>query len=137
MLCHAELEEGLGLISGTITTTFSLQIQAELLLVSPPLLASHCFLDLPLFPARISTACVQCGLGLGPDWAFGPKPEDKAGMAEGTVLEAEWLEKDEVLVEQKADDEGTGILPDTDIPLGLLAPRSSVSFADSPKKRFF
>ncbi|KAM7023748.1 small integral membrane protein 44 isoform 2-T2 [Acridotheres tristis] len=71
------------------------------------------------------------------DWAFGPKPEDKAGMAEGTVLEAEWLEKDEVLVEQKADDEGTGILPDTDIPLGLLAPRSSVSFADSPKKRFF
>lgn len=65
------------------------------------------------------------------DWAFGPKPEEKAEMTEGTVLEAEWLEKDEVLVEQKADDEGT------DIPLGLLAPRSSVSFADSSKKRFF
>ncbi|XP_056368513.1 small integral membrane protein 44 [Oenanthe melanoleuca] len=71
------------------------------------------------------------------DWAFGPKPEEKAGMAEGTTLEAEWLEKDEVLVEQAVDDEGSGILPSTDIPLGLLAPRSSVSFADSPKKRLF
>lgn len=71
------------------------------------------------------------------DWAFGPKPEEKAGMAEGTVPEAEWLEKDEVLlVEQKAEDEGTGIPPGTDIPLGLFVPRSSVSFADSPK-RFF
>ncbi|XP_048143784.1 small integral membrane protein 44 [Corvus hawaiiensis] len=70
------------------------------------------------------------------DWAFGPKPEEKAGMAEGTVPEAEWLEKDEVLVEQKAEDEGTGILSGSDIPLGLLVPRSSVSFADSPK-RFF
>lgn len=58
-------------------------------------------------------------------------------MAESTLLEAEWLEKDEVLVEQKAEDEGTGILPGTDIPLGLLAPRSSISFADSPEKRFF
>ncbi|XP_066192227.1 small integral membrane protein 44 [Sylvia atricapilla] len=71
------------------------------------------------------------------DWAFGPKPEEKMGMAEGTVLEAEWLEKDEMLVEQKAEDEGIGILPGTDIPLGLLAPHSSVSFADSPEKRFF
>ncbi|RMC00802.1 hypothetical protein DUI87_22486 [Hirundo rustica rustica] len=71
------------------------------------------------------------------DWAFGPKPEEKEGMAEGIVLEAEWLEKDEVLEEQKAEDEGTSILPGTDIPLGLLAPRSSVSFADSPEKRFF
>lgn len=64
--CHAELEEGLGLFSGTITTTFSLQIRAELLLASPLLLASHCFLDLLLFSARISTACPQHGLGLGP-----------------------------------------------------------------------
>ncbi|XP_014115582.1 PREDICTED: small integral membrane protein 24 isoform X1 [Pseudopodoces humilis] len=71
------------------------------------------------------------------DWAFGPKPEEKEGMAEGTVLEAEWLEKDKVLVEQKAEDEGSDILPGTDIPLGLLIPRSSISFADSPKKRFF
>lgn len=70
------------------------------------------------------------------DWAFGPKPEEKEEMAEGTMPEAEWLEEDEVLVEQKAEDESTGILPSTDIPLGLLAPRSSVSFADSPK-RFF
>ncbi|XP_063259178.1 small integral membrane protein 44 [Prinia subflava] len=70
------------------------------------------------------------------DWAFGPKPEEKAGMAEGIVLEAEWLEKDEMLVEQKAEDERTSILPGTDIPLGL-APRSSVSFADSPEKGFF
>lgn len=70
------------------------------------------------------------------DWAFGPKPEEKAGMAEGTVPEAEWLEKDEVLVEQKAEDEGTSILSRSDIPLGLLMPRSSVSFAHSPK-RFF
>ncbi|XP_062365984.1 small integral membrane protein 44 [Cinclus cinclus] len=67
------------------------------------------------------------------DWAFGPKPEEKAGMAEGTMPELEWLEKDEVLVEQKVDYEGT----DTDIPLVLLAPRCSVSFADSPKTRFF
>lgn len=71
------------------------------------------------------------------DWAFGPKPEEKAGMAEGIMLEADWLEKDEVLEEQKAEGEGTSILPGTDIPLGLLAPRSSVSFADSPEKRFF
>ncbi|XP_064252117.1 small integral membrane protein 44 [Passer domesticus] len=71
------------------------------------------------------------------DWAFGPKPEEKAGMAEGPVLEAEWLEDDEVLVEQKVEDEGSGLLPGTDIPLQLLAPRSSVSFANSPEKRFF
>lgn len=58
-------------------------------------------------------------------------------MAEGAVLEAEWLERDEELVEQVVDSEGTGILPSTDIPLGLLAPRSSVSFADSPEKRYF
>lgn len=60
-------------------------------------------------------------------------------MAEGPVPEAEWLEKDEVLVEQKVEDEGTDILPGTDIPPGLLAPRSSssISFASSPKKRFF
>lgn len=93
-------------------------------------------------PPHLRLCCGRAGaadssVSAPADWAFGPKPEDKAGMAEGTVLEAEWLEKDEVLVEQKADDEGTGILPDTDIPLGLLAPRSSVSFADSPKKRFF
>ncbi|XP_066061586.1 small integral membrane protein 44 [Chamaea fasciata] len=71
------------------------------------------------------------------DWAFGPKPEEKAGMAECTVLEAEWLEKDEMLVEQNAVDEGTGILPGMDIPLGLPAPHSSISFVDSPEKGFF
>ncbi|XP_053855558.1 small integral membrane protein 44 [Vidua macroura] len=71
------------------------------------------------------------------DWAFGPKPEEKAGMAEGPVPEAEWLEKDEVLVEQKVEDEGSGILPGMDIPLRPLAPRSSISFADSPAKTFF
>lgn len=58
-------------------------------------------------------------------------------MAEGPVPEAEWLEKDEVLVEQKVEDEGSSILPGMDIPLQLLAPRSSVSFADSPKKKRF
>lgn len=58
-------------------------------------------------------------------------------MAEGPVLEAQWLEEDKVLVEQqKVEDEGSSILPSTDIPLQLLAPRSSISFADSPK-RFF
>ncbi|XP_009095190.1 small integral membrane protein 44 [Serinus canaria] len=70
------------------------------------------------------------------DWAFGPKPEENTGMAEGPVLEAQWLEEDKVLVEQKVEDEGSSILPSMDIPLQPLAPRSSISFADSPK-RFF
>ncbi|XP_064493209.1 small integral membrane protein 44 [Pseudopipra pipra] len=72
------------------------------------------------------------------DWAFGPKlEEEKAVMAEGTVPEVEWLEEDEVLVERKVEGEGAGVLPGMDVPPALLAPRSSVSFADSPKKRFF
>ncbi|XP_010578398.1 PREDICTED: uncharacterized protein LOC104839670 isoform X2 [Haliaeetus leucocephalus] len=74
------------------------------------------------------------------DWAFGPKPEEeKAVMAEGTVPEVEWLEEDGVLVEGKPKGEGAGTLPGMEIPLGLLttAPRSSISFADSHKKRFF
>ncbi|GAB0200738.1 small integral membrane protein 44 [Grus japonensis] len=73
------------------------------------------------------------------DWAFGPKPEEeKAVMAEGTVLEVEWLE-DGVPAEVKLEGEGAGALPGMDVPLGLLttAPRSSISFADSHKKRFF
>ncbi|KAM6236053.1 small integral membrane protein 44 [Porphyrio hochstetteri] len=73
------------------------------------------------------------------DWAFGPKPEEeKAVMAEGTVPEAEWLE-DDVPAEGKLEGEGTGVLPGMDVPLGPLAsaPRSSISFADPPKKRFF
>lgn len=74
------------------------------------------------------------------DWAFGPKPEEeKAVMAEGTVPEVEWLEEDGVLVEGKPEGEGAGTLPGMEIPLGLLTtvPRSSISFADSHKKRFF
>lgn len=74
------------------------------------------------------------------DWAFGPKlEEEKAVMAEGTVPEVEWLEEDRVLAERKPDGEGTSALPGMDIPLGLLtaAPRSSISFADPHKKRFF
>ncbi|XP_063214392.1 small integral membrane protein 44 [Chroicocephalus ridibundus] len=74
------------------------------------------------------------------DWAFGPKQEEeKAVMAEGALPEVEWLEEDEVLAERKPEGEGTGALPGMDIPLGLLtaAPRSSISFADSHKKRFF
>lgn len=74
------------------------------------------------------------------DWAFGPKPEEeKAVMAEGTVPEVEWLEEDGVPAEGKPEGEGAGALPGMDIPLGLLttAPRSSISFADSHKKRFF
>ncbi|KAM6231383.1 small integral membrane protein 44 [Spheniscus humboldti] len=74
------------------------------------------------------------------DWAFGPKPEEeKAVMAERTLPEVEWLEEDGVLAERKLESEGAGALPGTDIPLGLLnpAPRSSISFADSHKKRFF
>ncbi|XP_074894334.1 small integral membrane protein 44 [Buteo buteo] len=74
------------------------------------------------------------------DWAFGPKPEEeKAVMAEGTVPEVEWLEEDGVLVEGKPKGESAGTLPGMEIPLGLLttAPRSSISFADSHKKRFF
>lgn len=60
-------------------------------------------------------------------------------MAEGTVPEVEWLEEDGVLAERKPDGEGTSALPGMDIPLGLLtaAPRSSISFADPHKKRFF
>ncbi|KAM6039984.1 small integral membrane protein 44 isoform 1-T3 [Theristicus caerulescens] len=71
------------------------------------------------------------------DWAFGPKPEEeKAVMAEGTVPEVEWLEEDGVPDEGKP--EGKGALPGMDVPLGLLTtPRSSISFADSHKKRFF
>lgn len=92
-------------------------------------------------PPHLRLCCGRAGaadssVSASADWAFGPKPEEKAGMAEGALLEAEWLEKDEVLVEQKAEDEGTGILPGMDIPLGPLAPRSSISFADSPEKRF-
>ncbi|KAM6113834.1 small integral membrane protein 44 [Phoenicopterus ruber ruber] len=73
------------------------------------------------------------------DWAFGPKPEEKAVMAEGTVPEVEWLEEDGMPAEGKLEGEGTDALPGMDIPLGLLtaAPRSSISFADSHKKRFF
>ncbi|KAM9215409.1 small integral membrane protein 44 [Leptosomus discolor] len=74
------------------------------------------------------------------DWAFGPKPEEeKAVMAEGTVPEVEWLEEDGLAAEGRLKDAGAGALPGMDIPLGLLtpAPRSSISFADSPKKRFF
>lgn len=48
--CRAELEEGLVLISGTITTTFSLQIQAELLLAYPTSRQ-------PLFPGSASFSC--------------------------------------------------------------------------------
>ncbi|KAM6107132.1 small integral membrane protein 44 [Pterocles gutturalis] len=74
------------------------------------------------------------------DWAFGPKPEEeKAVMAEGTVPEVEWLEEDAAPAEGKPEGEGTGALPGMDIQPGLLAavPRSSISFADSHKKRFF
>lgn len=60
-------------------------------------------------------------------------------MAEGTALEVEWLEEDEVPAEGKLEGEGAGALPGMGIPLRLLAsaPRSSISFADSHKKRFF
>ncbi|XP_040446550.1 small integral membrane protein 24 isoform X5 [Falco naumanni] len=74
------------------------------------------------------------------DWVFGPKPEEeKEVMAEGTVLEVEWLEEDAVLAEAKPEREGAGALPGMDVPLGLLTtvPRSSISFADTHKKRFF
>ncbi|KAM9254681.1 small integral membrane protein 44 [Cariama cristata] len=74
------------------------------------------------------------------DWAFGPKlEEEKVVMAEGTVLEVEWLEEDGVPAAGKPEGEGTGILPGMDIPPGLLitVPRNSVSFADSHKKSFF
>ncbi|XP_074664731.1 small integral membrane protein 44 [Strix aluco] len=74
------------------------------------------------------------------DWAFGPKPEEeKVVMAKGTVPEVEWLDEDMVLAEGKPEDEGASGLPGMDIPLGLLttAPRSSISFADTRKKRFF
>ncbi|KAM6294718.1 small integral membrane protein 44 [Aegotheles albertisi] len=74
------------------------------------------------------------------DWAFGPKPEEeKDTMAKGTLPDVEWLEEDEVLLERKPESEGFGALPGLDIPPGLLtaAPRSSISFADPRKKRFF
>ncbi|XP_032857942.2 small integral membrane protein 24 isoform X2 [Tyto alba] len=74
------------------------------------------------------------------DWAFGPKlEEEKAVVAEGTVPEVEWLEEDGVLAEGTPEGEGASALPGMDIPLGLLtsAPRSSISFADTRKKRFF
>ncbi|KAK2542451.1 hypothetical protein Q9233_000543 [Columba guinea] len=74
------------------------------------------------------------------DWAFGPKlEEEKAVVAEGTVLEVEWLEEDWVPAEGKPEAGGAGALPGMDIPPGLLstAPRSSISFAESHKKTFF
>lgn len=74
------------------------------------------------------------------DWAFGPKlEEEKAVVAEGTVLEVEWLEEDWVPAEGKPEGGGSGALPGMDIPPGLLstAPRSSISFAESHKKTFF
>ncbi|XP_076215790.1 LOW QUALITY PROTEIN: small integral membrane protein 44 [Aptenodytes patagonicus] len=72
------------------------------------------------------------------DWVFGPKlEEEKEVMAEGTLPEVELLEEDGVLAERKLESEGAGALPGMDIPLGLLAPapRSSITFADSHKKR--
>ncbi|XP_068276879.1 small integral membrane protein 44 [Nyctibius grandis] len=74
------------------------------------------------------------------DWAFGPKPEEeKVVMARGTVPEVEWLDEDEVLVEEKLEDEDAGALSSMDIPLGLrtAGPRGSVSFADTHRMRFF
>ncbi|KAM9174384.1 small integral membrane protein 44 [Mergus octosetaceus] len=74
------------------------------------------------------------------DWAFGPKPEEeKAVMGEGGALEVEWPEEDGALLEERPQGEGAGALPGMDIPLGLLstAPRSSITFADPHKKRFF
>lgn len=60
-------------------------------------------------------------------------------VAEGTVLEVEWLEEDWVPAEGKPEGGGAGALPGMDIPPGLLstAPRSSISFAESHKKTFF
>ncbi|XP_074933123.1 small integral membrane protein 44 [Phalacrocorax aristotelis] len=74
------------------------------------------------------------------DWAFGPKlEEEKAVMAEGTMPEVEWLEEDGAPAQGELESEGAGVLPGMDIPLGLLAAtrHSSISFADSHKKRFF
>lgn len=58
------------MLSGTITIAFSLQIQAELLLASPPLLASHCFLDLPLFPCQDQLCLPAAWLGAWSRWAL-------------------------------------------------------------------
>ncbi|XP_052658083.1 small integral membrane protein 44 isoform X1 [Harpia harpyja] len=94
----------------------------------------------PAYCPGYSKPCSLLFSGVSTDWAFGPKPEEeKAVMAEGTVPEVEWLEEDGVLVEGKPEGEGAGTLPGMEIPLGLLttAPRSSISFADSHKKRFF
>ncbi|XP_069734022.1 small integral membrane protein 44 [Phaenicophaeus curvirostris] len=74
------------------------------------------------------------------DWAFGPKPEEKAAvMAEGTTPEVEWLQEDGALAEGKPEGKGADPLPGMDTPVGLLTavPRSSISFADSHKKNFF
>lgn len=55
-------------------------------------------------------------------------------VAEGAALEVEWPEEDGAPA-----GEGAGALPGMgSIPLGQpAAPRSSISFADPPKKRFF
>ncbi|XP_057253556.1 small integral membrane protein 44 [Pezoporus wallicus] len=74
------------------------------------------------------------------DWAFGPKAEEeKVVMAKGTVPEVVWLEEDGTLGERELEGEGAGVVPGTDIVLRLLpsTPRSSISFADSHKKRLF
>lgn len=98
--------------------------------------------------------CIAPGLGTPPgchgaahgpvfvpaDWAFGPKPEEeKAVMGEGAALDVEWPEEDGALPEERPQGEGAGALPGMDIPLGLLSatPRSSITFADPHKKRFF
>ncbi|XP_064353590.1 small integral membrane protein 44 [Dromaius novaehollandiae] len=73
------------------------------------------------------------------DWAFGPKAEEeKAVMAEGSVLDVEWLEEDGAAAAER-EGEGTGALPGMEsAPLPpSAAPRSSISFADPPKKRLF
>lgn len=77
---YTELEEELGMLSGTITTTFSLQIQAELLLASPPLLASHCFLDLPLFPCQDQHCLPAAWLGAQTRWALLGMSEPAAAL---------------------------------------------------------
>jgi len=60
-------------------------------------------------------------------------------MAEGTALEVAWPEEDGELAAGRPEGEGAGTLPGMAVPLGLLtpAPRSSISFAHSPKKTFF
>lgn len=60
-------------------------------------------------------------------------------MAEGAAREVEWPEEDGAPAEGSAAGEGAGALPGMDsIALRQpAAPRSSISFADPPKKRFF